>query len=324
VSGYLRRIPFKAGATVVSNETVVAWIHPAPAAPLDPRTRALAEARRETAIANQLRARAAHEFSAKELTRAERLFAEKTISDQELDIARWRATSAEKELAAAAAEVKQAEAELAAFAVRTPTGSEAAVEIKAPVTGQILKVMEESARVVTTGTPLVEIGDPKDLEVIVEVLSRDGAVVEPGAKMELVQWGGVVPLEARVRLVEPAAFTKISALGVEEQRVYVVGDLITPYEQRSGVGDNFRVDARIVIWENEDVLKVPSGALFRRGEGWSVFVLDKGVARLRPVKAGQWSGAEAQILEGLRADEQVIMYPGSRIQENARVRPVQF
>jgi HlyD family secretion protein len=168
----------------------------------------------------------------------------------------------------------------------------------------------------------MEIGDPADLEVVVEVLSRDGAAIPPGTPVELEQWGGGEPLRAKVRLVEPAAFTKVSALGVEEQRVNVIADLLTAPEQRRNVGDAFRVEARIIVWEAGDALKVPAGALFRKGEQWAAFVVAEGRARLRIVKAGRSSGTETQVLEGLKEGEEVILYPGSRVRDGQRVTPV--
>jgi HlyD family secretion protein len=168
----------------------------------------------------------------------------------------------------------------------------------------------------------MESGDPTDIEVVVEVLSRDGAAIPPGTPVELEQWGGGEPLQAKVRLVEPAAFTKVSALGVEEQRVNVVADLLTPPDQRRGVGDSFRVEARIIVWQANDVLKVPAGGLFRKGDRWAAFVIADGCARLRMVKAGRSSGTETQVLEGLKEGEQIILYPGSRVRDGQRVTPV--
>jgi HlyD family secretion protein len=195
-------------------------------------------------------------------------------------------------------------------------------EVRSPVNGQVLKVFEESTRVVPAGSPLVEVGDPADLEVVVEVLSRDGAMIPPGAKVEFDQWGGSKPLLGRIRLVEPAAFTKVSALGVEEQRVNAVADLVTPVEQRKNVGDNFRVEARIIVWEANNVLNVPAGALFRQGDQWAAFALVDGRAQIRTVKTGHFSSTAAEVLDGLKPGEQVILYPGSRVHNGQRVRPV--
>jgi HlyD family secretion protein len=370
VAGQLRRIPLKAGAEVKAGETVVAVIDPLAPTMLDARTRALAEARRETAVANVARARAAHKFAASELKRFEVLFAEKTVAVQEFEQVQWRETSAAKEFVAAEAALRQAEAELAEFAGNatsvTPTplngeragvrggtvetrdsppnasgsttlhpqslsplrgeGGQArtAVEVKAPASGRVLRVIEESSRVVAAGTPLMEIGDPADLEVVIEVLSRDGAAIRPGTRVELEQWGGSEPLQARVRLVEPAAFTKVSALGVEEQRVYVIADMVTPVEKRASVGDKFRVEARIVMWEADNVRKVASGALFRRGEQHAVFAVRNGKATFQPVRIGRSSGTETEITEGLQEGDDVIVYPGDRIHDGDRVKPLKI
>jgi len=326
VTGQLRRIPFKAGAEVKAGETVVAVIEPLSPMLLDARARTSSEAKRDTATANLDKARATHLFASSELRRFEKLNADKTVSIQELEAAQMREASAAKEEAAAQSALRQVEAELAEFA---PGGGDTNTvclprEIKSPTSGRVLKVFEENARVVTAGTPLVEIGDPADLEVVVEVLSRDGAAIPPGAKVEFDQWGGAEPLLGRVRLVEPAAFTKISALGVEEQRVNVVADLATPLDQRRNVGDKFRVDARIIVWEAVDALKVPVGALFRSGDEWATFVLNDGRASLRRVKAGRSSGTETQVLEGLKEGDQVILYPGSRVHDRQRVKPIQL
>ena len=326
VGGQLRRIPFKAGAMVIAGETVVAMIDPVSPTLLEQRTRASAEARRDSAAANLEKAHATHEFAAHELRRFKKLYADKTISAQELEGGELREASAEKEESAARSALQMAQAELAQFITPVPDadGVCAAREVRAPASGRILRVMEENVRVVPAGTALMEIGDPKDLEVVVEVLSRDGARIQPGAKVEFDQWGGTEPLLGRVRLVEPAAFTKISALGVEEQRVNVIADLITPADQRSNVGDNFRVEARIVVWEAADTLKVPAGGLFRQGEQWATFKYADNQAKLQLVRIGQSSGTETQIIEGLQAGDKVIIYPSSRVLDGQRVRPVQI
>jgi HlyD family secretion protein len=325
VAGQLRRIPFKAGAEVQAGETVVAVIDPLSPTLLDARTRSAAEARRDTAVANRDKAQAGERFAASELRRQEKLHADKTISVQELETGQLREASTAKELAAAESALRQAEAELAEFAGNAPVGTNTVldpVQVKAPANGRVLRVFEENARSVAAGTPVMEIGDPADLEVVVEVLSRDGAAIPPGTPVELEQWGGGEPLQAKVRFVEPAAFTKVSALGVEEQRVNVVADLLTPPDQRRNVGDAFRVEARIIVWEARDALKVPAGALFRQGEQWAAFVVTDGRARLRIVKAGRSSGTETQVLEGLKQGEEVILYPGSRVRDGQRMTPV--
>lgn len=327
VTGHLRRIPFKAGAEVVAGQTVLAVIDPVSPAMLDARNRALAEARRDTTSANLEKAREQQRFAANELRRIERLFADKSVSQQDLENAQWRETSAAKDLNAAESALRQAETELKEFPIgdgATTNALRAPVEVTSPASGRVLHIFEESTRVVGAGTALLDVGDPADLEAVIEVLSRDGAAIAPGAKVELEQWGGGVPLQARVRLVEPAAFLKISALGVEEQRVNVIVDFVTPFEQRRNLGDNFRVEARIVVWEADQALKVPAGALFRRGRNWAAFVLTGGRAELRRVQVGRSSGSETQILDGLKEGEEVILYPGDRVHESQRVKPIQI
>jgi HlyD family secretion protein len=322
VAGQLRRIPFKAGAEVISNATIVAVIDPVSPVLLDARTRLLAEARRDTAVANVEKARVSHQFAASELKRFQKLFAEQTISAQERENAEMREASASRDLAAAESALRQAEADLAEFsnAAPGPDPARPPVEIRAPVSGRVLRVFEENSRVVSPGLPLLEVGAPTDLEVVIEVLSRDGAAIPPGAKIEFEQWGGGEPLDGRVRLVEPSAFTKISALGVEEQRVNVIADFVTPPEKRSSLGDNFRVEASIIMWEAEHALKVPAGALFRQGQQWSAFAIANGRAQARNVRVGRSSGTETQILEGLREGEEVILYPGNRVSNGTRVQ----
>lgn len=323
VSGHLRRIAWKAGAEVTANETVIAVIEPLPPALLDARARTLAEARRDVALASVARAKDAQRFTASELKRIAQLGKDKVVSAQELETFQARDVAATRELTVAESTLKQAEAELLEFTV-TPGATNATrtpIAVKAPVTGRVLRVFEESARVVNAGTALVELGNPADLEAVIETLSRDGAALAPGTKVELEQWGGPQPLRAQVRMVEPAAFTKVSALGVEEQRVNVVVDLLTPAAERLSLGDNFRVEGRIIMWEEARALKVPSGALFRRGQDWAAFLLTTNTVQLRLVKTGRTSGAETQVLSGLREGDEVILYPGDRLKDGQRVQP---
>ena len=322
VAGQLRRIPFKAGAEIRAGD-IVAVIDPLAPVILDARTRAAAEARRDTAAANLERADVQHRFALNERNRAEKLAADQTLSVQELENAQWRETTAAKEKTAAESALRQAEVELAEFsgassgssAVRSP------IEVKAPTSGRVLRLFEESSRAITTGTPLMEIGDPADLEVVVETLSAMALPSLPAP--ESFSNIGAERRPRRSRAFRGARrVTKVSALGVEEQRVNVVADITTPVEQRRSLGDNFRVEARIVVWETDRALKVPSGALFRRGSDWAAFVFSEGRAQLRPVKAGRTSGTETQVLEGLKEGEEVILYPGDRIQPGQRVKRV--
>jgi HlyD family secretion protein len=249
------------------------------------------------------------------------------LSAQEFDLVQMRSETAAQEQRAAEFSHQVAEFELqqarALLARGQPGGNSAEpLVIASPVGGRILRVMQESARVVPAGYPLMEVGDHTDLEVRIEVLSRDGVAIQPGAPVRLEQWGGAEPLAARVRLVEPSAFTKISALGVEEQRVYVVADFVDPIERRPTLGDSYRVEARIVVWENANALQAPAGALFHRGGAWRTFAVEDGRARSRTVKIGRGNGVQTEILEGLRAGDQVIVYPGDKVVEGTRVTPL--
>jgi HlyD family secretion protein len=321
VTGQLRRVPYKPGAEITP-ESVLAVIEPMAASPLDARSRALAEARRAAATAALEKSRAAYVLATSELHRAERMFADKTVSPQDLETVQMRETTAARDVIAAEGTLRAAEAELAEAA---PTSAATKlIEVHAPVAGRVLHVLQESERPVSAGTPLLDVGDPSDLEVVIELLSRDGAALTPGTPVELEQWGGPKPLAARVRLVEPAAFTKISALGVEEQRVNVVADITTPLAERLALGDNFRVEARVIVWEEPHVLKVPVSALFRRGSDWSAYVVRNGRATLVPVQAGRSSGTETQVLSGLQEGDEVILYPGDRVQDGERVNPVKI
>jgi HlyD family secretion protein len=325
VAGLLKRISFKAGAPIQAQHPV-AMIEPLPPTLLDVRARTATEARRDAAVASLAKARANLDFAEKEQRRFKTLFEQKAISVQELESVQLRYDAALKDEQAAQSTLKQVEAELTQFTTGSnkPDATAAPVVVKAPVSGVVLRVFEESSRVIASGTPLLELGDPADLEVVIEVLSRDGATITPGTKVELEQWGGDSFLEARVRLVEPAAFTKVSALGVEEQRVNVIADLITPSAQRPGLGDGFRVESRIVLWETDKALKVPAGALFRRGAEWAAFVFEDGRARLRTVQVGASSGSEMQILGGLKEGDRLVLYPGNRVRDAQRVRQIQL
>lgn len=192
--------------------------------------------------------------------------------------------------------------------------------IYSPISGRVLRVFQESAAVVTPSTPLVEVGDPSDLEVEIDVLSRDAVKIHPGDTVLLEHWGGDPPLIGRVRVVEPSGFTKISTLGVEEQRVWVIADLVDPLEQRRTLGDGFRVEARVVIDEARNVLKIPTSALFRAGNESAVFRVEKNIAHVQQVKVGRQNGLDAEIVEGLSEGDQVVLHPSDQIEEGVKVR----
>ncbi|MBI4622050.1 MAG: HlyD family efflux transporter periplasmic adaptor subunit [Verrucomicrobia bacterium] len=341
VAGQLRRIDWKAGATVEAGQTVLATLETGGADFLDARSLAQAEARvraaeaaREAAFAQRERANAAARMFAADLERAKQLRQQQVLSAQEFDTAQMRAETGAQDARAAEFGLKVAEFDLQqARALLTrgqPAGAGAPARgagaeplvLTPAVSGRILRVLQESARVVPAGFALMEIGDPTDLEVRIEVLSRDGVAIAPGARVMLEQWGGPAPLAARVRLVEPSAFTKISALGVEEQRVYVIADFTDPIERRPTLGDNYRVEARIVIWENPNALRAPAGALFQRSATWQTFVIEGGRARLRKIRVGRGNGVETEILDGLSEGDRVVVYPGDKVTDGTRVKPL--
>ena len=334
LSGRLLRIDLDPGDEVKSGETLLARIEPTAPELLDPRARAQAEARLNAAEARLQqvgpelqKALAALQHAEAELARERRLLERNATSRLQLEEKEllFRTRTADYNTAKFAEEIARFEKELAEAALlRTqPDGATIAedwyFEIESPIDGRVLRVLQESATVVTPGTSLVELGDPNDLEVIVDVLSHDAVKVRPGAKVYFEHWGGDVPLIGTVRLVEPSGFTKVSALGVEEQRVYVIADFDDPTENRVTLGDGFRVEARIVIWEQSNVLKVPVGALFRIGEDWTVFTVEDGRAEQRPVKIGQRSGLEAQILEGLDEGDLIVVHPSDQVVPGVKV-----
>jgi HlyD family secretion protein len=335
LGGRLLRVELHPGDVVAAGKTLLTAIEPTDPELLDPRTRAQAEARVKSADAacKQAvplleRARTAWEFAQTELERAKRLYQEKTLSHQELDNAeqKERTTAAELKSAQFARQIADYELELATAALlRTnPSGSKDTdswqFPIISPISGRVLRVFQESSAVVSAGARLLELGDPTDLEVEIDVLSADAVKIKPGAKVFLEHWGGDAPLLGRVRLVEPSGFLKISALGVEEQRVNVIVDFAEPVEKRPTLGDAFRVEARIVIWQGDDVLKLPVGALFREGDDWAVFVVTDGRAKLRRVKIGQRNDLEAEVTDGLAPETKVIVHPSDKVRDGGSVR----
>jgi len=330
VSGQLRRIDWKAGAAVEAGQTVLAVLETGGADFLDARRQAqaeaavrAAEAAREAAGARRERALAAARLAALELERSRTLRRQEVLSVQEFDATQMRAETSAQEARAAEFGFKVAEFEVQqAQALLTrglPGAGAEPLVITSPVSGRILRVFQESSRLVPPGFALLEVGDPTDLEVRIEVLSRDGVAISPGARVLLEQWGGPEALNARVRLVEPSAFTKISALGVEEQRVYVIADFVDPIERRTTLGDSYRVEARIVVWEKPDALRAPAGALFQRGGRWQTFVVDEGRARLRAIGVGRGNGVQAEVIEGLEEGSRLVVYPGDKVTDGTRV-----
>lgn len=334
LGGRLLRIDLEPGDEVQAGKTRLAAIEPDVPALLDPRALAQGEAQLLAAAAAlqqrqaQLeRARQAESQAAERLHRLQPLFEAQLISRQELDDALFaqRLVAADHAAAryaiqVAEAEVAQAQAALLRIRQVESGQPQELFPLLAPASGQVLRLFQESAAVVLPGTPLLEIGQPQELEIVIDVLSSDAVRIRPGQAVLLEHWGGTTPLRARVRRVEPAAVTKISALGVEEQRVDVIVDLEEPVENRPNLGDGYRVEARVLVWEEQDVLKVPAGALFRRQGEWNVFTIEGRRARLRAVRTGQDNGLETEILEGLTEGERVIVHPSDKVRDGVTVR----
>ncbi len=305
VTAWVRRIELEAGDSVVAGQPL-AHLEPPRTPVLDPSGRTGAEARVRAAESAATQARA-------ERARIERLAAAGAATRQAL------------EQAAAAADRADAELDAARAALSGTAGASGlAVEqvLRAPVAGRVLSIPSRSARHVNPGEPLVVIGSTAHLEVHADVLSQDAVRIRPGTRVMLEQWGGDTPLQAVVTRVEPQGFTSVSSLGVEEQRVRVVAAIESPPENwNGGLGAGYQVLARFVVWEGEDVLQVPSAALFRVGEEWAAFVVEDGRAARRTVRIGHQAGLDTQVLEGLEEGDQVIVHPGNAVEDGVAVRP---
>ena len=332
VAGRVLRIEMEPGDPVTAGRTVLARILPGAPPLLDARARTGAEAQVQVAAANLARARAqrdeareASRFARAEADRTRNLNAQGLATSQQLDAAEADARVKARALDAADAAVEAAARDLdVTRAVLYQGGAQAAariVEVRAPVGGVLLKRLHESEAVVPQGEPLVEVADLADLEVVADFLSTDAVRIRPGMPALIDRWGGASPLNARVARVEPSGFMKISALGVEEQRVWVVLSFADPREAWSALGDGYRVEARVVVWQQPEVLKVATGSLFRHGGNWAVFTIDGGAARLRTVTIGQRNDIEAEVTAGLEAGARVVAYPSDQIAEGSRVEP---
>jgi HlyD family secretion protein len=335
IAGFALRSPVEAGDPVTGRETVVAVIRPAEPAFLDTRARqqaeaavAEAEAALQAAGANIVRAVADLDYARSQYERVRTLAERGTVSQSMLDDARLLLETRQAALEAARSEREMHAATLErmrAQLVRPTAGEDVAsdadccTEITAPIDGVVLGVAEESARLVQAGDPLVEIGRAEDLEVEVELLSSDAVRIPPDAAATIDRWGGDTLLAARVRRVEPSAFTKVSALGIEEQRVRVYLDFLDPPDARPRLGDAFRVYVRIVEWRGEDVLQVPVAALFREGESWRLFRIEDGRARGTTVTIGRRNATAAEVVDGLAPGDPVIVHPSDRVGEGVRI-----
>lgn len=331
--GLMRRIALKPGDDVVAGSTVVARIAPSDPAFLDRRSEGesraamrAAEAGLNLARAALDRAEAERDFAASEAGRYRELAAANTVALNELEAAerRNRTAAAAMEEARANLQVRSFELEQANARLLSPLRASDAdcaecLDVYSPVSGSVLRVLQESEAVVTSGTPLLEVGNPADLEIVVDLLSSDAVRVEPGQRVLVEAWGGEGTLNGVVRRIEPFGFTKVSALGIEEQRVNVRVELTDPPQRWQRLGHGYRVEPRIVLAAVESVLTVPRGALFREGGDWAVFVLDNGRAVLRTVELGLQNGLAAEIRSGLSEGERVVLQPGERVSPNVRL-----
>ena len=332
IAGYLARTTLDEGEAVTANETIIASIHPLDPPFLDERARAelraAAEAARSAVSLAQVelrRAQTALDLAQSNYERAEKLAQSRTISISQLEQSYSELELKKAQISSAEATIKLRQAELASAEARLqqPGGRRTAnpagdccVSITAPIDGVVLKVLARSEQAVSPGTRIAEIGDPRNLEIVVDLLSSDAARIQPGASVVITDWGGDNDIAGTVRTVEPAAFTKVSSLGIEEQRVNVVIDAA---EVPDNLGHGYRVLARLGIWQEDDVLRVPIAALFRTGGRWSVFVIEEGKAGLREIEIGQMNSAHAQVLTGLNAGDAVILYPSDLLENGSLV-----
>ena len=333
VPGFLRRITLDVGAPVSKGQTV-AVLEPLRSTALDPRSRAeavatvaAAEAALDAAKEKARAATADAEYARERDARMKKLAEGGYISKDDLDQAQAAAKKAEAILLSAEAAVTAAQADRErARSMLRHSGADGdgspneTVIVRAPVSGKVLSLHRESEGVVNSGDPLLDIGNPSGLEVRVEVLSADAVKIKKGMPVLFERWGGDKPLEGRVQTVEPSGFTKISSLGVEEQRVNVIVDFTSPAGTWPRLGDGYRLDAGFIIWESKDILQVPASALFRFGEGWAVFTVENKRAHQRPVEVGHHNGLAAEIVSGIMEGEVIILHPDDAIHDNSRVR----
>jgi HlyD family secretion protein len=332
LTGRLLRISHVVGDEV-SKQTVVAVLQPTTPSFHDVRSHqemvaalAAAEAAIKLGEAEVRRIEAALDFSRSELVRAERLSSSEAISVKNLDKAKFDVQTNEAALASAKAQVEVRKSERASVAARlsqpedagAQIGTNCCIKVYAPVDGRVLKIVQESETVVLAGAPLIEIGNPLDLEVVAELLSTDAVKIAAGAVVRIDGWGGR-PVKGRVVRVDPAGFVKVSALGIEEQRVKTTIDFTDPPEAWSRLGHDYRVIVHVNIWSGDSVLQIPVGALFRRGDDWAVFAERDGRARLARVEVGHRNNRVAEVLSGLVEGERVVLHPGDRIAEGVRI-----
>ncbi len=331
LAGRVLRIELEPGDRVTAGDTVLATFQPTDPVLLDARSRAEAEARVKAAKsaigraeADLARTRAELKKSEADLERARRLAGDEIVSAEQLEAAELNHDTRQKAVRAAEFAVRTTtyDLEVARASLVEPGASGATREpiiIRSPVDGTVLRRLRESESVVPAGEPLLEVADPRDLEIVSDLLSTDAVKVRRGQKVLIEQWGGEEALHGVVRRVEPSGFMKISALGVEEQRVNVIVDFEDSREDWQALGDGFRVEVRIITWEEDGVLTVPTSSLFRHGDGWAVFAVDAGLAALREIEIGKRNGLAAQVLDGLSDGQQVIVHPSDSIADGVKV-----
>ncbi|MCG8546269.1 MAG: HlyD family efflux transporter periplasmic adaptor subunit [Alphaproteobacteria bacterium] len=334
IAGRARRIEAEVGDPVTAAETVVAEIQPIDPAFLDVRSETqaraairTAEAARDLARAELERAQAELVFAETEVKRARRLIGQDTISQRRLDEDErsFRTAKADLATAQAALDMRNAELERARAELLSPLEAQGlkagcpCVPVTAPVSGRVLRVIHESEGVVSAGQPLIEIGDPTDLEIVSDLLSSDAVKVEPGQRVMIEEWGGDGVLNGQVERVEPYGFTKVSALGIEEQRVNVIIDFTDPPQRWQRLGHGYRVEVGIVLWDGAEVLKVPLSALFRDGDDWAVFVEVDGRAKKRRIEPGRQNGLESEVRSGLDVGDRIVLHPSDRVVEDVRL-----
>jgi HlyD family secretion protein len=317
VAAYARRIDVEAGDVIVQGQPLV-QLEPPRATDLDPRAQAQAQAAVNTAAAVVEDAAVVAQRTAADRERMQTLHDAGAITQVELEEARAAAVRAAARLHGAQAELSAARAAARAGGSTTSAMPDA---LRAPAAGRVLTVHRRSEGHVNPGEPLLEIGDTRGIEVIVDVLSQDAVRIRPGMRVIIDQWGGDTPLTAVVTRVEPEGMTTVSALGVEEQRVPVRANLTSPAGEWAGLGSGYRVLARFVIWEGDDILQIPTSALFRSesGAGWEVFAVENGRAARRAVLVGQQAGLTAQVLDGLAAGDEVVVHPPNELADGSRV-----
>ena len=333
IAGTARRAPVSVGDPVVAGETVVARVEPLSPSLLDARSRAqaeasVAEARAALDVARSEMRRAEEEeaFARLQFDRTQTLMDRGVTTVTQMETATQSLAVAEAAVAAAQSRVAMSEGSLerAEAALVRPGGSATAtedccVELRAPSDGVVLSIATISEHPVQAGAPLVTVGDPADLEIVSDLLSSDAVRIGPGTRAMVERWGGPDPLEAVLTRIEPAAVTRVSALGIEEQRVDAIFEIETPPGERPGLGHGFAVFLRIVEWESDDALQVPLGALFRRGEDWAVFVAEDGVARERIVSLGERAARRAQILDGLEEGDRIVTHPSDTVTDGVMI-----